>query len=196
MTQSDQSISPGTDAAPDNDNRPEAETGADAQPKADEVAQLRDQLLRAMAETENVRRRSQREIEDTAKYAVSKFAKDVLGVADNLRRALDSVPKDAQETDPALKALIDGVGMTERELLGAMERHGIKAVQPLGQKFDANKHQAMFEVESPDKEPGTVVQVLQPGYVIGERLLRPALVGVARRPAGGAAPEHQIDTKI
>lgn len=196
MTQNDHSASSGADSAPENDNRPEAEAGADAQPKVDEVAQLRDQLLRAMAETENVRRRSQREIEDTAKYAVSKFAKDVLGVADNLRRALESVPKDAPETDPALKALIDGVGMTERELLGAMERHGIKAVQPLGQKFDANKHQAMFEAESPDKEPGTVIQVLQPGYVIGERLLRPALVGVAKRPAHWAAPERQVDTKI
>jgi len=196
MTQNDQSASPATDSVPENDNRPEDTAAAEAQPKVDEVAQLRDQLLRAMAETENVRRRSQREVEDTAKYAVSKFAKDVLSVADNLRRALDSVPKDAHEADPALKALIEGVGMTERELLGAMERHGIKAVQPLGQKFDANKHQAMFEAESPDKEPGTVIQVLQPGYVIGERLLRPALVGVAKRPAGGAAPDRQVDTKI
>lgn len=194
MTQDDHSASPGADAAPDNDNRPVTEAGAP--PKVDEVAQLRDQLLRAMAETENVRRRSQREVEDTAKYAVSKFAKDVLSVADNLRRALDSVPKDAHETDPALKALIEGVGMTERELLGAMERHGIKAVQPLGLKFDANRHQAMFEAESPDKEPGTVIQVLQPGYIIGDRLLRPALVGVAKRPGGAPTPERQIDTKI
>ena len=195
MTQNDQSASPGAESASDNDNRPDSEAAAATQPPVDEVAQLRDQLLRAMAETENVRRRSQREVEDTAKYAVSKFAKDVLGVADNLRRALDSVPKDASETDPALKALIEGVGMTERELLGAMERHGIKTVQPLGQKFDANKHQAMFEAESPDKEPGTIIQVLQPGYVIGESLLRPALVGVAKRPASGA-PERQVDTKI
>ncbi len=195
MTQNDQSAPPGAESASDNDNRPDSGAAASPQPPVDEVAQLRDQLLRALAETENVRRRSQREVEDTAKYAVSKFAKDVLGVADNLRRALDSVPKDASETDPALKALIDGVGMTERELLGAMERHGIKTVQPLGQKFDANRHQAMFEAESPDKEPGTVIQVLQPGYVIGERLLRPALVGVAKRPASGA-PERQIDTKI
>lgn len=196
MTQNDHSASSAADSAPENDNRPEGEAATEAQPQVDEAAQLRDQLLRAMAETENVRRRSQREIEDTAKYAVSKFAKDVLSVADNLRRALDSVPRDAHETDPALKALIEGVGMTERELLGAMERHGIKAVEPLGQKFDANRHQAMFEAESPDKEPGTVIQVLQPGYMIGERLLRPALVGVAKRPAGGAAPDHQVDTKI
>ena len=107
MTQNDQSASSGTDSVPENDNRPEDAAAAEAQPKVDEVAQLRDQLLRAMAETENVRRRSQREVEDTAKYAVSKFAKDVLSVADNLRRALDSVPKDAHETDPALKAAYD-----------------------------------------------------------------------------------------
>lgn len=188
---------PAAPQPPDNDNRPDtaAAPEATADKAPDEAAQVRDQLLRAMAETENLRRRSQREIEDTAKYAIAKFAKDVLGVADNLRRALDAVPMDAAEGDPALKALVDGVGLTERELLGAMERHGIKAVQPLGQKFDANRHQAMFEAESPDKEPGTVIQVLQPGYVIGDRLLRPALVGVAKRSPGGAeAP--RVDTKI
>lgn len=184
-------------SAPENDNRPETAPAPEAADKTpDELAQMRDQLLRAMAETENLRRRSQREIEDTAKYAIAKFAKDVLGVADNLRRALDAVPKDAADQDPALKALVDGVGLTERELLGAMERHGIKAVQPLGQKFDANRHQAMFEAEAPDKEPGTVIQVLQPGYVIGDRLLRPALVGVAKRPAGSPAEAPRVDTKI
>lgn len=182
--------------SPENDNQPEAAATPVADKAQEEVAQLRDQLLRAMAETENVRRRAQREIEDTAKYAVSKFARDVLGVADNLRRALDAVPKDTAEGDAALKALVDGVGLTERELLGAMERHGIKPVQPLGQKFDANRHQAMFEAESHDKEPGTVIQVLQPGYVIGDRLLRPALVGVSKRPAGGTAEAPRVDTKI
>jgi len=194
MTQNEQPAS--ADNPAENDNRPEEQAAAEGTPKPDEAAQLRDQLLRALAETENVRRRAQREVEDTAKYAIAKFARDVLGVADNLRRALESVPTDAAGADPALKALVDGVGMTERELLAAMERHGIKAVQPLSQKFDANRHQAMFEAESPDKEPGTVIQVLQPGYVIGDRLLRPALVGVAKRPDSAGAPEHQVDTKI
>ena len=146
-----------------------------------QVAKLTDQLLRALAEAENMRRRSQREIEDARKYAVANFARDVLTVSDNLRRALDAVPEDA-EASKDLKALSEGVGLTERELLAMMERHGIRKVNPMGEKFDPNLHQAMFEADTPGADPGTVIEVAQAGFVIGERLLRPAMVGVAKKP--------------
>lgn len=165
----------------------------------EEAAQLKDQLLRALAEVENTRRRAQREVEDARKYAVANFARDVLTVADNLSRALAAVPEDAVGGDD-LKALVDGMSLTERELLAMLERHGIRKIEPKGEKFDHNLHQAMFEVESPDAEPGTVVEVAQAGYVIGDRLLRPAMVGVAKRKApatGTAAPDSgdAVDTK-
>ena len=146
-----------------------------------QVSKLTDQLLRALAEAENMRRRSQREIEDARKYAVANFARDVLTVADNLRRALDAVPEDAAASED-LKALSEGVGLTERELLAMMERHGIRKVNPMGEKFDPNLHQAMFEADTPGADPGTVIEVAQAGFVIGERLLRPAMVGVAKKP--------------
>ena len=146
-----------------------------------QVAKLTDQLLRALAEAENMRRRSQREIEDARKYSVANFARDVLTVADNLRRALDAVPEDAAASED-LKALSEGVGLTERELLAMMERHGIRKVNPMGEKFDPNLHQAMFEADTPGADPGTVIEVAQAGFVIGERLLRPAMVGVAKKP--------------
>ena len=142
-----------------------------------------------MAELENTRRRGEREREETAKYAIAGFARSVLTVADNLRRAIASVPEEARENE-ALKPLLEGVEMTERELLRAFERHGIKAVEPLGEKFDHNFHQAMFEVESDGQPPGTVVQVMETGYVIADRLLRPAMVGIAKaRPEPDPAPE-------
>lgn len=168
-----------------------------------EIARLKDQLLRALAETENVRRRSAREREDTQRFAISNFAKDMLAVADNLGRALAAIPADALESDPALKSLVDGVSATERQLLGSFERHGIKRIDPMGEKFDSNLHQAMFEVPGSGQPAGTIVQVLQPGYLINERLLRAALVGVAKaEPAsasgngGGEAPPpgSRIDT--
>ncbi|MFP6744042.1 MAG: nucleotide exchange factor GrpE, partial [Alphaproteobacteria bacterium] len=146
---------------------------------ADEVAELNDKLLRAVAETENLRRRTTREREETSKYAVTGFARDLLSVADNLRRALDSL-SDEIRGDEALGGLISGVEMTERELLNAFERHGIKCIDPEGEKFDHNFHQAMFEVESTGQPAGTIVQVMEPGYVIAERLLRPAMVGIAK----------------
>ena len=144
-----------------------------------ELADTRDRLLRALAETENARRRFQREREDTQKYAISGFAKDLLSAADNLRRALAAVPE-AEITDPRTKSLIDGVAATERELLAAFERHGLRRVDPKGEAFDHNFHQAIFEAERPDLPAGTVVEVLQPGYVLHDRLLRPAMVGVAK----------------
>jgi molecular chaperone GrpE len=162
-------------------NDPAAEL---AQARA-EAGQLKDQLLRALAEAENTRRRSQREREDSARYASSALGKDIVQVADNLARALAAVPAEALAQDDALKNLVEGIAATERQFLAALERHNIKRIEPLGAKFDAHLHQAMFEVPNSGKPAGTVVQVLQPGYVLHDRLLRPALVGVAK---GEAAP--------
>ena len=147
-----------------------------------ELADTKDRLLRALAEPENVRRRGQREREDTQKYAISNFARDLLSAVDNLRRALDSVPE-AEILDPRAKSLLDGVAATERELLGAFERHGLKRIDPKGERFDHNFHQAIFEAENTGQPGGTVVEVLQPGYLLHDRLLRPAMVGVAKAPA-------------
>jgi molecular chaperone GrpE len=143
------------------------------------LAEQKDRLLRALAETENVRRRAQREREDASKYAVTGFAKDLLSAADNLRRALDSLPE-AEVKDERTRSLLAGVAATERELLGVFERHGIRRIDPKGERFDHNFHQAIFEVERMDQPAGTVVEVLQPGYVLQDRLLRPAMVGVAK----------------
>jgi molecular chaperone GrpE len=149
-----------------------------------ELAEQKDRLLRALAETENVRRRAQREREDASKYAVAGFAKDLLSAADNLRRALDSLPE-AEVKDERTRSLLEGVAATERELLGVFERHGIRRIDPQGEPFDHNFHQAIFEAEREDQPGGTVVEVLQPGYVLHDRLLRPAMVGVAK---GGPKP--------
>ena len=147
-----------------------------------QVSDLTDRLLRAVADTENVRKRAERERDDARKYAVTKFAEDILGVADNMARALDAVDDELREND-AVKGLIEGVDLTAKELASVLDRHGIKQIDPMGEKFDHNLHQAMFEVEDADAEPGTVVQVLRTGYTIGDRLLRPAMVGVAKKPA-------------
>jgi molecular chaperone GrpE len=144
-----------------------------------ELAETKDRLLRALAETENVRRRAQRERDDAGRYGAASFAKDVLNVADNLRRALASMPED-KAVDELTRTLLQGVAATERELLAAFERHGIRRIEPLGERFDHNLHQAILEVENTGRPPGTVVQVLQPGYVMQDRLLRPAMVGVAK----------------
>lgn len=168
-----------------------------------EAAELKDQLLRALAETENVRRRAQRDREDAQKFAISNFARDLLPVADNLRRALEAVSPEALANDEALKSLVTGVEMTERQLATAFEKHGLTRIDPLGQKFDSNLHQAMFEVPGSDKPHGTVVEVLQAGYVLHDRLLRPAMVGVAKgdpKPAEGAEPTNpggsRVDTTV
>ncbi|MGE5546576.1 MAG: nucleotide exchange factor GrpE [Solirubrobacterales bacterium] len=158
-----------------------------------ELAKLRNEVLYARAETENVRRRLEQQAEDRGKYAVSQFAKDVLSVADNLRRALDAVPATAREGNDIANTLTVGVEMTERELLATLERYGIRPVQALGQRFDPNFHQAMMEMEDPSQPEGTVVLVMQTGYVLHDRLLRPALVAVSK---GGpkAPPGEQVDT--
>ena len=145
-----------------------------------ELAATNDRLLRLMAETENIRRRSQREREDTLRYAASGLAKDLLNVADNLHRALAAVPDDLRSGDEAAKNFVLGVEMTEKDLLAGFEKHAIKQILPVGEKFDYEKHQAMFELENTGKPAGTVVEMMQPGYIMHERLLRPAMVGVAK----------------
>ncbi|MBN33975.1 MAG: nucleotide exchange factor GrpE [Rhodospirillaceae bacterium] len=147
-----------------------------------QVSDLTDRLLRTAAEMENVRKTAQRDRENASKYATQKFAEDILAVADNLSRALEAVTEDARK-DSAAKGLIEGVDLTMRELAVALERHGIKEIEATGTKFDPNLHQAMFETETADVEPGMVMQVLRTGYTIHDRLLRPAMVGVAKAPA-------------
>ncbi len=157
-----------------------------------EVSDLKDQLLRALAEAENTRRRAERDVADARRYSIAGFARDMLSVGDNFRRALEALPENEEPADPNMKALIDGVAMTEREFLNALEKHGIAKIEPHGERFDPNKHQAMFEVPNEDVPNGTVVQVVQPGYVIADRVLRPAMVGVSK---GGpkAAPKAEND---
>ncbi|MBP7065776.1 nucleotide exchange factor GrpE, partial [Ferrovibrio sp.] len=144
-----------------------------------ETAELKDKLLRLAADTENLRRRLERERDDAVKYAAGKFAKDILSVADNLGRALQNAPKPADENDP-LGNLLIGIEATERELISVFERHGIQRVDPQGQRFDPNLHQAMFELENPNIPAGTVIQVVAAGYVQHGRLLRAAMVGVSK----------------
>jgi molecular chaperone GrpE len=159
------------------------ETGS-AEALAKEVAETRDRMLRTLAEMENLRKRTSREVADARTYGISGFARDVLDIADNLQRALDAVPAEAKASaGPGLKALIEGVELTERSLLNALEKNGVKKFDPSGEKFDPNFQQAMYEVPDASVPPGTVVQVVQAGYTIGDRVLRPALVAVAK---GGA----------
>jgi molecular chaperone GrpE len=149
-----------------------------------EAAEARDKMLRTLAEMENLRKRTMREVADARIYGVTSFARDVLEIADNLQRALDAVPAEARaNAEPGLQALIDGVELTERSLINALEKNGVKKFDPSGQKFDPNFQQAMYEVPDPSVPAGTVVQVMQAGFMLGERVLRPALVGVSK---GGA----------
>ena len=166
--------------------QPETAAAAAGDPKPStsldrELAEMKDRLLRTLAEMENLRKRTDREVTDARLYGVASFARDVLGVADNIRRALDAVPAEARaHANAGMKALVDGVELTERELLKALEKNGVRQFTPHGEKFDPNVHQAMFEVPDPSVPAGSIVQVMQPGYMIGERVLRPALVAVAK----------------
>ncbi|WP_262297360.1 nucleotide exchange factor GrpE [Microvirga sesbaniae] len=177
-------------AEPANDVAPEADSAADPIAVLEaEKSDLKDKLLRLMADMENLRRRTEREMADARTYAVANFARDMLNVADNVRRAIESVPDEARSTaEGAFKGLIEGIDLTERDLLKTLERHGVKKLDPQGQKFDPNVHQAMFEIPNAEVPNGTVLQVVQSGYVIGERVLRPALVGVSR--GGPKAPAN------
>ena len=178
-------------AAGDTAAQPEGEAATAAAPEfvpAEQVtaaleaaAEFKDKLLRTLAEMENLRRRTEREIADSRVYAISNFARDIIAVADNMDRALGALDKELREkADAGTKALLDGVELTERELLKVLEKHGVKKFEPLGEKFDPNLHQAMFELPDASRPAGTVAQVVQPGYMIGERMLRPALVAVAK----------------
>jgi molecular chaperone GrpE len=176
------------DAAVD-DGRETAEGGSTSGvPEADpmealarDAADARDRWLRALAEMENLRRRTEREVADARQYGVTGFARDMVGIADNLRRALDAVPAELRTSaDTGITALIEGVELIDRELAKALERHGVRKLDPKGQKFDPNFHQAMFEIPDASVPAGTVAQVVQEGYVIGDRVLRPALVGVSK----------------
>jgi molecular chaperone GrpE len=199
------------------DPKPEAEVkaeaAADASPAAptgieaelDELrkknAELNDRLLRLAAEMENQRKRTERELTDTRTYAIAGFARDMLTATDSLSRALMMLPAEARESaDGALKSLIDGIELTEREMQRLLAKHGVKPIEAEGEKFDPHKHQAMFEVPDPSRPEGTVVQVVQAGFSIGERVLRPAMVGVAKGgPKTGEAqhaPEGGIDKSV
>jgi molecular chaperone GrpE len=155
----------------------------------DEAAEMKDRLLRTLAEMENLRKRTEREVADARQYGIASFARDVLGVADNFRRALDAIGPDVRAgADAGVASLIEGVELTEKELLKALEKNGIRKIEPQGEKFDPNLHQAMYEVPDPSVPSGSIVQVIQPGYVIGERILRPAMVAVAKGGPKMAAP--------
>lgn len=174
----DPQTTPETETAVD---QPEGDVAAEARIEALEAenAEMKDRVLRTMAEMENLRRRTERQIAETRQYAIAAFARDMLTAGDNLARALEAVPDEARGAE-AMKTLIEGVEMTERDLLNSLEKHGVKKLDPLGQKFDPNLHQAIFEVPTDAQPSGTVMQVMQSGYVIGERVLRPAMVGVAK----------------
>ena len=164
----------------------EAKIAALVETLAKENADHKDRLLRTLAEMENLRKRTEREVSDMRQYGIASFARDVLAVVDNMERALEALDAELRETaNPAVKALLDGVELTERELAKVLEKHGVKKLDPLGEKFDPNLHQAMYEIPDVSRPAGTVAQVVQPGYMIGERVLRPALVGVAK---GGPKP--------
>ncbi|MEM5581516.1 nucleotide exchange factor GrpE [Roseibium sp. AS2] len=171
-------VTPETEAAADT----AGEAGADpVEALQAENAELKDRSLRAIAEMENLRRRTEKEIKDARQYAVSSFARDMLTVSDNLRRALEALPEDDRKNaDAGIASLIEGVEMIERDFLNQMEKNGVRKLDPEGQKFDPNFHQAMFEVPNTEVPNNTVVQVVQAGYVIGDRVLRPAMVGVSK----------------
>lgn len=155
----------------------------------EQLDKTKDQMIRALAEAENARKRAQKDREDASKFAVSSFARDLVNVADNLRRALDATP---EEPDDATKGLIGGIEATERELLKSFEKNGIKKTVPIDQPFDPNFHEVMFEAPIPEKANGTIIQVMEPGYTLNGRILRPARVGVAKN-ADNVAPEAQSE---
>jgi molecular chaperone GrpE len=190
----DKPRTPPNEAARDGEDATLAEAAVSAEDMAlkleQEKAELKDKLLRALAEMENLRRRTEKEVADTRSYAVSAFARDMLSVADNLRRAIETVPSEARKEDGVLAGLIEGIELTEREFVKVLERHGVRKVDPAGEKFDPNLHQAMFEAPHDNLAKGQVHTVVQPGYAIGERVLRPALVGVSSGPQAAANDQN------
>jgi len=197
----DETPAPG--AENDNTMQTEAPEADATEALVAENAELKDRLLRAVAEMENLRKRTEREIADTRSYAIAGFARDMLTATDSLSRALAVLPAETRETaDGTLKSLIDGIEMTEREMQRLLAKHGVTPIEADGQKFDPHRHQAMFEVPDPTRPEGTVVQVVQAGFAIGDRVLRPAMVGVAKggpkTPAGESepAPQASVDKSV
>ena len=197
---SDETVAPNEEAT---------ETAGEASPEAaaqqlDELAELRlknaelnDRLLRLAAEMDNLRKRADRELADTRAYAIAGFARDMLTATDSLSRALMVLPPEARENaDATLQSLIDGIELTEREMQRLLAKHGVKPIEAEGEKFDPHKHQAMFEVPDPSRPEGTVVQVVQAGFSIGDRVLRPAMVGVAKGGPKSAQGEHSAEGGI
>jgi molecular chaperone GrpE len=187
-TNRDPSVEADTQAS--SEGRPADDVGTPTQAASDAIdptdharvaAEYKDKVLRVLAEMENLRRRTEREIADTRAYGITAFARDILAVADNMDRALQALDGEIRaNADAGVKGLLDGVELTERELHKVLEKHGVKKFEPLGEKFDPNLHQAMFELQDPSRPAGTVAQVMQPGYKIGDRILRPAMVAVAK----------------
>ena len=177
----DRDTPPDETAQPDPPVAPGDQAAAVIQEIGKENAELRDRLLRTLAEMENLRKRTEREVADARTYGISAFARDILGVADSMHRALEALDAELRaNASDSIKGLLDGVELTERALMSALEKHGVKRFEPAGQKFDPNRHQAMFEIDDASMPAGTVVQVMQAGYLIGERVLRPALVAVSK----------------
>lgn len=160
-----------------------------------ENAKLKEQLVRALAETENLRKRSDRQIEEAQSYGMSGFARDLVDVLENLHRAMAALPEEGREDSPMLANLITGVEMTLNNMMNTFEKHGIQRLDPMGEKFDHNTHQAIARIPDPDHEPGTVVQVIQAGYTVKDRLLRPAMVGVATAPENPPGTPESVDTQ-
>ncbi len=191
---SDSDIRPPSDNDPGNEAPMQPEPGVAPRPSTSldrELAEAKDRLLRALADMDNMRKRTEREVADARVYGISNFARDILGVADNMHRAMQALDDELRaKADEATKALLEGVELTERELMNVLEKHGVTRVEPLGQKFDPNRHQAMYEIEDASVPSGSVIQVMQAGYLIGERVLRPALVAVSK---GGGKPPPAND---
>jgi len=185
----DSDTCPPSDSNPAPANEPAAQPEPAVAPKPStsldrELAETKDRLLRTLADMDNMRKRTEREVADARIYGISNFAREILGVADNMHRAMAALDDELRaKADEPTKVLLEGVELTERELMNVLEKHGVKRIEPLGQKFDPNRHQAMYEIEDASVPAGSVIQVMQAGYMIGDRVLRPALVAVAK---GGA----------
>jgi molecular chaperone GrpE len=178
---SDPTARPRAAAAPEAETQPTPEPADPLVEAQHQASEFKDKLLRTLAEMENLRKRTEREVADTRQYAIAAFARDVLAVADNMHRALDAIGDELrQSSDTKVKALVEGVDLTERELLKILERNGVRKFSPLGEKFDPNLHQAMYEVPDSGAAAGSVAQVIQAGYMLGDRVLRPALIAVAK----------------
>lgn len=188
---------PPEDAAPDDSAAFAEETALKARIAAleGELSTAKDHMLRALAEAENTRKRALKDREDAGKYAITAFARDLLDFTDNFRRALGAIPPDLIQADERVGNVISGIEAMEKEMLRVLDKHGIEKISPLDQPFNPNFHEVMFEVPGTGKPAGVVVQVIEPGYVIKDRLLRPARVGIAKDEGGASGPGGRVDTQ-